>query len=111
MCARLASLPVLLLLIVACHSVGPDSNSDGPSTPVSEQSDPEPRELPEGWLEGSAPHFSRALDTWKLPAQVRWSQAGLERLRQVLLEPTDSPRAAELSVRAALLLALDSSPE
>ncbi len=70
----------------------------------------ETQALPSDWLEGSARDFTRAVDSWNLPSDLLWNKAGHIKLAQVLLQPCETPSDAEIAVRAALLLARDSSP-
>jgi hypothetical protein len=68
-----------------------------------------PVELPLDWLLGTAHQFAQGLESWNLSQGLLWSHSAQERLTEVLLQPSEDARSAQNSIRAALLLAFDSS--
>ncbi|MDF1839435.1 MAG: hypothetical protein P1V35_16325 [Planctomycetota bacterium] len=112
-----ASVPALIFLFatsVACTSKAPLTAEQ-----ISERKHNEAwlessghevtHELPDGWELGTARQFAQNLADWELPTPLLWSQAAHTQLSEALLSPSTTAAAAQLAVRAALLLAKDSS--
>lgn len=111
------SVPALLAFLAlssACQSTPPATAAERRAQEqdgawLEEGGQKRARDLPAGWQEGTAREFAAALPGWDLPVPLVWSHAAHTELNRVLLEPAMHAHTAQLSVRAAVLLAKDPS--